>query len=398
MFSRIKRGCQSATGGLLPGGRWLLLLLGVFLVGNLKLSAQGYGFGSYDLRSPEDLAVSFDYNGTGLADHILLYRPGTGIVYIMGDTGGVITTAFSSGTGIGGYDLKSPLDRIIPFDYNGTGIADHLILYRPGSGILWILENTAGVFTPVYQSGFGGSTGIGGYDLASTSDRLIAFDYDGSGVNDHLLFYRPGSGTVFILENTSGTFAPVFTSATGIGTWPLTGASDILAPFDYYSIGSTDHLIAYTPGTGKVSIIGNQNGVFGPVYESTTGIGGYDLMSTSDRLIAYDFNGTGSKDHIIAYRPGAGIFWVIQSSYLAFSPVVNDGTNGVGGFDLMSPKDHIVVMNYSGTPGSLFIYRSGEGIAYIETHNSTTYTDVYASTYNPTYVPGLNRPAREKNY
>ena len=54
-------------------------------------------------------------------------------------------------------------------------------------------------FTPVYHQGDPGS-GIGGYDLRSPADRVFAFDYDGSGKLDHLALYRPGTGTIWILK------------------------------------------------------------------------------------------------------------------------------------------------------------------------------------------------------
>ena len=41
---------------------------------------------------------------------------------------------------IGGYDLKSPADRAFSFDYDGNGRMDHIGLYRPGTGTIWILQ------------------------------------------------------------------------------------------------------------------------------------------------------------------------------------------------------------------------------------------------------------------
>ncbi len=55
-------------------------------------------------------------------------------------------------------------------------------------------------FTPVYAQGDPGN-GIAGYDLKSVADRAFAFDYDGSGKLDHLALYRPGTGTIWILRN-----------------------------------------------------------------------------------------------------------------------------------------------------------------------------------------------------
>ncbi len=55
----------------------------------------------------------------------------------------------SPGTGIAGYDLAEPADRIFAFDYNGSGKLDHLVLYRPGFGTIWILRNNNGTFSRV---------------------------------------------------------------------------------------------------------------------------------------------------------------------------------------------------------------------------------------------------------
>jgi bacillolysin len=52
----------------------------------------------------------------------------------------------------------------------------NIVLYRPGTGTMWILKNSGGTFTPVYSEGDPG-IGIGGYDLASAADRAFAFDY-----------------------------------------------------------------------------------------------------------------------------------------------------------------------------------------------------------------------------
>lgn len=72
------------------------------------------------------------------------------------------------GNGIGGYDLRSRADRVFAFDGASLGRLDHLVLYRPGTGTCWILQNNNGVFSPIYARGDPGN-GIGGYDLRSFS-------------------------------------------------------------------------------------------------------------------------------------------------------------------------------------------------------------------------------------
>src|SRR6516165_2078353 len=58
-----------------------------------------------------------------------------------------------------------------------------------GTGTIWILKNSGGTFSPVYHQGDPG-TGISGYDLMRPSDRVFAFDYDGTGKLDHLVRHR----------------------------------------------------------------------------------------------------------------------------------------------------------------------------------------------------------------
>ena len=111
--------------------------------------------------------------------------------------------------GIGGYGLQSAADQAFAFDYDSSGKLDHLVLYQPGSGAIYILKNSAGTFSPVYAQGDPGN-GIGGYDLKSAADRAFAFDYDGSGKLDHLVLYRPGTGTIWILKNSAGQFSAVY--------------------------------------------------------------------------------------------------------------------------------------------------------------------------------------------
>jgi hypothetical protein len=81
-------------------------------------------------------------------------------------------------------------------------------LVREAAGQGWG-QMSGGQFSPVYAQGDPGN-GIGGYDLKSTADQAFAFDYDSSGRLDHLVLYRPGTGTMWILKNSGGQFAPVY--------------------------------------------------------------------------------------------------------------------------------------------------------------------------------------------
>jgi hypothetical protein len=213
-----------------------------------------------------------------------------------------------------------------------------MALYRPGTGTMWILKNEGGTFSPVYQQGAPGN-GIGGYDLSSGADRVFAFDYDGSGKLDHLVLYRPGTGTVWILGNDGGNFAPVY-RGNGIGGYDLGSGADRAFAFDYDGSGRLDHIALYRPGSGTVWILKNEGGTFSPVYQQG-GIGGYDLGSGADRAFAFDYDGSGKLDHIALYRPGTGTMWILKNEGGAFSPVYQQGDpgSGIGGYDLGSSAD-----------------------------------------------------------
>ena len=367
MFTRKKGDSAKSALSLTALTKHLVVVFSMLFVAASLLPAQATGIGGFDLRSPADLSIAFDYNSTGLEDHLLFYRPGSGVVYILSNVGGTgnplsFVPVYASASGIGGYDLRSTADRIIAFDYDGSGKKDHLLCYRPGQGVVYILANTAGVFAPVYTS----TAGIGGYPLTSTSDRIIAFDYDGSGLSNYLLLYGPGNSNVSIVKNASGTFSAVFSSSNGIGGFDLKSSADRVIAFDYYGYGAADHLVMYRPGTGTVWILEQTNGSFSPVYASADGIGSWDLMSTADVMFAYDYNGTGHYDHLVAYRPGTGNIRIIGSSYFQYTPVYT-GTNGIGGYDLAVSTDQVLPVNVSGNASSmeLMLYRPGQGVVYI---------------------------------
>jgi len=137
-------------------------------------------------------------------DHLVLYRPGTGTIWFLKNNAGQFTKLPGSGaSGVGGYDLADGRDRVFAFDYDGSGKLDHLVLYRPGTGTIWFLKNlrnNPGQFTALPGSTGAPGNGIGGYDLADDRDRAFAFAYDGSGKLDHLVLYRPGTGTIWIFK------------------------------------------------------------------------------------------------------------------------------------------------------------------------------------------------------
>jgi hypothetical protein len=229
---------------------------------------------------------------------------------------GTFTAVFTSTNGIGGCSLSDyNNDQIIAYDYTGTGQGsnhlDHLVCYRPGASMVWILQNQNGNFSSVYVSNSNGvGPGIGGFDLASPNDQIITYDYGSTGHLDHLICYRPGEGAIFILENDNGTFKPKYQQGDpgqGISKFDLSKTEDRILAYDYSGTGCSDHLVCYRPGTGLIYILQNQSGTFSPVYNpdgATNGIGSYSLQSPDDVGFTFDYDSIGHQNYLVFYRPG----------------------------------------------------------------------------------------------
>ncbi|MGO4599993.1 PASTA domain-containing protein [Terrabacter sp. 2RAF25] len=167
--------------------------------------------------------------------------------------------------GIGGYDLADPRDQVFAFDYDGSGKLDHLVLYRPGAGTIWILKNSQGQFSAVMAEGAPGH-GIGGYDLADPRDQVFAFDYDGSGKLDHLVLYRPGTGIVWALRNAAQHWGPVYET----WTLPIEPTLDSAeAGLDFVNL----HWTVHNPDASHVQLDWNPADTRGR--HSVTGDGGF---------------------------------------------------------------------------------------------------------------------------
>jgi uncharacterized protein YjbI with pentapeptide repeats len=351
---------------------------------------QGGGIDGYNLTDPADRIIAYDCNSTGNLDHLVCYRPGTGIIFILRkNSDGTFHPVYQSGVpangigGSGGCNLSDPNDRIIAYDFAGTGNLDHLVCYRPGARMIWIIEKKTDsqnniTFDPVWYS----TSGIDGCDLSNPNDRIIAFDYYGTGHLDHLVCYRVGTGNIWILEketdqNNNVTFTHVFSSTSGIGGYLLGSLADRIIAFDGDSTPGQpklNYLVCYRPGRGALFVIQkNSDGTFGNVYaqgDPGNGIGGYTLAVPSDQVLAFDYEGTGHLDHLVCYRPGTGNIWILkkeidQNNNMTFTSVYR--RFGIGGYDLAVLDDRIIAYDYAGTGrlDHLVCYRPGAGTIWV---------------------------------
>jgi uncharacterized protein YjbI with pentapeptide repeats len=371
----------------------------------------GSGIDGFNLSNPVDQIIPYDYDGTGKLDHLVCYRPGTGMVRIVQQKADGTFAQVYGQQGIGGYDMGNAADRIIAYDYGGTGHLDHLVCYRPGTGTVYIVQKVSGADDPsafhaIYTQG-----GIGGFTMTNAADRIIAYDYDGTGKLDHLVCYRPGPGlgNVSIVRKVSDQNVPdAFRAAysqRGIGGYDLGGAADQVIAYDYDGSGHLDHLVCYRPGTGAIFIVQKVSGddspsAFKHVYaqgDPGKGIGGYFLADPADRIIAYDYDGTGKLDHLVCYRPGTvtGIIWILRKvsnddSPDAFAPVYQGG--GIGGYDLAVPIDQIIAYDLDGTDklDGLICYRPGWGTIWFIRHKAAGPATLTRCKLGQANVSGVN--------
>jgi hypothetical protein len=341
------------------------------------------GIGGYNLADNADKIIAFDYDHSGKKDYLVCYRPSHRNIWILKHSGTKFIPVYSSDQGIGGYNLADPFDQIIAFDYEHSGKQDYLLLYRAQSGIAWILKNTNGNFTPVYQS----TSGIGGFPLTAGNDRIFAFDYEHSGKKDYLIAYQVNSGYVRIIKNNGvGNFTAIYSSTSGIGGYvqvdqPI-GPSfeewrEFAFGFDYDHSGRNDYM-AFNGKQGysvPFAIIKNTNGNFSTSYTHDYIINAQTPPEPRMSFLAYDDAKSGKEDYLVYYWPsryggGPGLIGIQQNINGVFTDKFRSD-NGIAGYNLGSQYDRIIAFdfNHTGRQDHLFLYRPGSQIAAFVTYS-----------------------------
>ncbi|MBK9577986.1 MAG: VCBS repeat-containing protein [Fibrobacteres bacterium] len=336
--------------------------LGAGIFSNVQATTQGVA--GFDLRSWKDVITVFDYNGDGKED-ILLTRvgPGEGATRIGRSNGdGTFSMTFASSAGLAGYDFRGSVEMIQPFDFNGDGMKD-LLMYRPGQGTFWIARsNGDATFTAVYAS----FSGIGGFDMRSPNDKVLTIDINGDR-NDDLLLYRPGAGAAWVLlSNGNGSFSVTYQSFSGIAGFDLLSTSDIIFPLDFNGDNRKDLLIVRR-GNGQGTTFVAQSigdGTFTPVYANRYGLAGFAFDNASDWVWPLDYTGDGKDDLFFARTNEGTVYLGSSNGDGSFTNTYNHHFGGIGFFDYSNPINQTLIMDQDGNGHKdLFMYQPGSGIA-----------------------------------
>jgi hypothetical protein len=288
--------------------------------------------------------------------------------------------------GIGGFDLTSTRDRALAFDYRSTGRQDHLVFYRPGSGTATVLEKAVGRYDLRLMPGLASEDEIqsAGKDLIVVADvggvlRFRIFDREGQ----HRGYFKENLGhDEFLIEEKVQMLGELRDRLRGL--WP----PHVLARSEKDSVISA---VATIFGRNVSSFLGSDPDadrleVFTPVFGrgSSDGIGDYDLSFPDDRAIAFDLESRGNLDHLVLYRPGTGMIHIkkferVSAFTRTIRHVFTSASGGIGGYDLRSPNDQLVAFDYEGNGrlDHLVAYRAGQGICWVLRHEGDKFRPIY---------------------
>lgn len=287
--------------------------------------------------------TAMDLNGSGHQDHIVVYIPGKGIAMILQPSTSVAgewhmvwpTNGAYSTSGIAGYDLKGPTDKILAYGINSAS-KNGLVVYRPGNGFFWVLQNQSSTpSNPDWVAVVKRSNGLGNFSLSNANDQIIVVDYNPSGGEYDLLFYRPGQGDANYFSHTPNTptFTQEYTTAEGLPGAPLNAVQDRIMPYDANGSFWQNYLLCFAPGGGA-------NSEWLDAISGT--VAGGDPLSTN---FNYPLNlnpypsgttpGTGEGDKFVAIQGNAGLSTLVcyqnGNSFAQIWEESNPGAVGANG-------------------------------------------------------------------
>ncbi|GMH38564.1 hypothetical protein BSKO_06448 [Bryopsis sp. KO-2023] len=245
-----------------------------------------------------DLAITGNFDGTGLTDVFLYKKDGTGAFLMHGDS---VTTPDAR------YDvtLEKGCEIILPGDFNGDGTTDVLCYVKSqGLGVKYLIQKGGKLevlfkhtywrktWTSIATGNFdgkGGPTGLMFYDgtkgelefytslkngeimgIAPTLtnvgvwDQVLTGNFDGAGKTTGVMFYKQGQPIIFHSTDGKGGIKALEKTPTFPNDW------DLIIPGDFHGRGGTTSLLFYERKTGV-----------GAFY-TTDGKGGLSMTFQSD--------------------------------------------------------------------------------------------------------------------
>lgn len=314
------------TQGTLPNGSYIY---GDYCTGEILLWSGGQQIPMFDITDFNLVSFGEDEDGelyiaqilTGIVQKIVparasadfdadfrtdfsVFRPSTGVWYILNGFSGVIRTQ----------QFGTNNDIPTPEDYDGDRRTD-LAVFRPSDGNWYYLKSADSTFNVV-------NFGVSG-------DIPAAGDYDGDAKADFVLF-RPSNGTWYTYRSTDASFTTV--------QWGVAG--DVPVPGDYDGDGKYD-----------VAVWRGSNGNWYSINSTNSNFLINQYGVNNDQPATGDFDGDGRND-LAVFRQSTGEWFIKRSSnnsFLTASWGVNGDIPVVGDYDNDGRDDIAVFRNSNGT-------------------------------------------------
>ena len=292
----------------------------------------------YDPNRTTGRVVAGDFNGDGLSDVAAMYDYGGNTLHwhVWLSTGDAFAYQGSSPGWWSGaqYDPNRTTDRVVAGDFNGDGRSDVAAMYDYGGNTLrWhVWLSTGDAFA--YQGSNPGWWSGAQYDPSRTTGRVVAGDFNGDGLSDVAAMYDYGGNTLHwhVWLSTGDAFAyqgssPGWWSGSQydpnrttnrVVAWDFNGdgRSDVAALYDYGGNTARWHVWL---STGDSFDYQGSN----PGWWSSTG---YDALRTTDRVVAGDFDGDAIGDVAALYDYGSSTLrwhvWLSNAPNHVFLPGV----------------------------------------------------------------------------
>ena len=307
-----------------------------------------YVSGDFNGDGKDDTATMYDYGSSTTTIHVWLSN-GSSLAY-QGNAGwwtssGGYSVAQIVGRYVSGdFNGDGKDDVAVFYDYGGSGAARIHVWLSTGSSFTYQGDlgwwNVASGYSPVYV---GDRMTVGDFDRNGKDDVAVMYDYGLNNTRIHV-FLSTGSG--FTYSGPSGWWASApygyAVSAVGArfeaGDFNADGRSDVAA---FYSYGGGASRIHVWLSTGTTFQYQGDNGWY-------SFLSGYDLAQVGARFLANDLNADGRDDIAAFYLATASRInvWLSTGSGLTYQ-----GTNGwwsSGGYDLTKVSGRFVAGSLSG--------------------------------------------------